>query len=181
MEDNTINPDYETEVNHETEIQDSESVQDSESLSENDNTDVSGTDDDASSADDGSVLTDRSDALISDTAPEDVPEKENISDGTESVSGNSVSGSESPGDSESYYNDVLLDGINDTLLSIKSDNASYHAEIKVMHEQLLAEQKHIGWLYENMFLMLCSIGFFVSLFCGSLMADAFFRRMKSKQ
>lgn len=118
-------------------------------------------------------ITERLDELISILTPED---EENETSG-DTVSGNSLESSSegSPSGSVSYES---LDGINEALALIKSENAAYYKDSLYVQENVHRELQHISFLTECLIALSAVIGFFAVMHTGGKLVSYFFERMR---
>lgn len=142
----------------ETDINASETV--SESSGENQNKDI----------------TERLDELISILTPADEENEKNESS-ENNVSENSLESS-SEGSSSGSMEYEMLEGINDTLTLIKSENAAYYKDTLYIQENIHKELQHISFLMESALVVSIVIGFFVAMHVGGKMISYFFGRMR---
>lgn len=154
----------------------SESSVENESVN-NDSTetdiDASETDSESSGDNDNEDITDRLDEDISILTPEG--EENETSDDT--VSGNSLE-SYSEGSSSGSNEYESIDGINEVLSLIRSENSDYYKETLLIQKNMYIELQHISFLMESVLVISAVIGFFAVLHVGGKIADYFFGKMK---
>lgn len=156
-----------------------ESFENNEST-DNDSTetdiDVLETDSDSSGENQNKDITERLDELISILTPVDEENEENESS-EKTVSGNSL---ESSSDSQSSgsFDYESLDGINEALSLIRSENSDYYKETLLIQKNMQIEMQHISYLAECMLAVSMVIGFFVAMHVGGKLVSYFWERIR---
>lgn len=95
----------------------------------------------------------------------------------DTVSGNFIESS-SDNQSSGSVNYESLDGVNEALALIRSENSDYYKETLLIQKNMQIEMQHISYLTECMIVLSAVIGFFVVMHVGGKLVSYFFERMR---